>query len=510
MQRRLSVSAPSGRLTGIVGAALLTATLLATTSLTSSPARAEGKPEMSADAKPSGHTKSAFKPDPRYSSKDYDPNQQIQIYGGKTNIEDLPFQKHEQRPLVELGQKLYVEGPLAPNYDWFGRKNLASPAFSIFGDWRTAVAYNDNGPGKKVGQIATRLNLETDLEITSTERLHALFRPLDRNGTFTHQDFFGPDQKGGAFPLNGDVKTLFFEGDLGNMIAGATDKYQSFNLPFSVGLVPLIMQNGVWFNSAITGGAFSITAKNSPELGISNMDLTVFGGFDKVIDRQVYGAAAFVEANEGYWEWGVGGINDDRVFAPSSFQNATIAFTKRYGGWLSNSVRIVGTVGDDPKATQKRTKDGIIVLLENSLVSPKPLVLVPYLNMFAGFGRPQSLLRNADAGGILFNTGITFETDGLTGFPKMDDTGQDTYGGAIGLEYLFDFEQQIVVEASTVQVINGNLEPGRTTKAPQYGVGARYQRNLTKAWLFRADVVYAVKEQDNNVAGIRTEVRLKF
>jgi hypothetical protein len=294
------------------------------------------------------------------------------------------------------------------------------------------------------------------------------------------------------------------------MIAGASNKYQSFDLPFSVGLVPLIMQNGVWFNSAITGGAFSITGKNSPALGISNADMTFFAGADKVVDRMVYGVAAFVEANEGYWEWGVGGVNDDRTLGTSSFQNATVAFSKRYGGWLSNSVRVVGTVGDDPKATQQRTKNGVIVLIENSLVSPKPLVLVPYLNMFAGFGRPQSLLRNADAGGILFNTGITFETDGLTGFPKMDDTGQDTYGGAIGLEYLFDFDQQIVVEASTVQVINGNFEPGRTTKGPQYGVGARYQRNLTKALLFRADVVYAVKENDNNVAGIRTELRLKF
>ena len=59
-------------------------------------------------------------------------------------------------------------------------------------------------------------------------------------------------------------------------------------------------------------------------------------------------------------------------------------------------------------------------------------------------------------------------------------------------------------------MINGNFEAGRTTKAPQYGVGARYQRNLTKALLFRADVVYARREQDENLAGIRTELRLKF
>ena len=30
------------------------------------------------------------------------------------------------------------------------------------------------------------------------------------------------------------------------------------------------------------------------------------------------------------------------------------------------------------------------------------------------------------------------ETDGLTGFPKLDDTGNDSFGGAIGVSYLFN------------------------------------------------------------------------
>ena len=176
-----------------------------------------------------------------------------------------------------------------------------------------------------------------------------------------------------------------------------------------------MMQNGVWFNSAISGGAFSITGRNSPELGISNMDFTFFGGADKTVDRQVFGMATFIEANEGYWEAGVGGVNDDRTLGTGTYGNATVAFSRRYGGWLSNSLRAVGSWGEERTLGRPaKAGSGFIFLMENSLITPKELVLVHYLNLWAGFGRPQSLLRNADAGGILFNTGINFETDGLT------------------------------------------------------------------------------------------------
>ena len=471
---------------------------------------------MSPGVQRAKYDRSAFGSDPKYPGG-YDTKQQLDIYGGKHDIK-------EPRPLVELGQKLYVEGPLSPSYDVIGRKNLFSPSFLVFGDWRTAVAYNDNGPGKRVGQIATRLNLETDLSFTATERVHALFRPLDRKGKFTRAEFFGPDADGvhGEFDLV--PRTFFFEGDIGNIIAGFTDRYQSYDLPFAVGLTPLIFQNGIWINSAIAGGAISITGRNSPELGIANFDLTFFAGFDKVTTPaikdakgnliehgvNVYGAGGFFEANEGYWEAGVGYIHDlrDDIFGDKSYGSATVAFTKRYGGWLSNSVRAIGAFGQPNQLIGKKTADGFIILIENSLISPKELVLVPYLNLFAGFGRPQSLLRNGDAGGVLFNTGILFETDGLTGYPKLDDTGQDTYGGAIGVNYLFNLEQQIVLEAATVQVHGDPV--GRAAKGDQYGFGARYQRNLTNYLIFRADAMYAVRQNDSNIAGIRTEIRQKF
>ena len=55
---------------------------------------------------------------------------------------------------------------------------------------------------------------------------------------------------------------------------------------------------------------------------------------------------------------------------------------------------------------------------------------MPYANFWAGFGTTQSLARAGGAGGVLKNTGINFETDGLTGFPKLDDTAVNSVGGS--------------------------------------------------------------------------------
>ena len=512
MKRTSSRPAALGWWGGVIGAGFLTVT--AGTALV----RADGgSPQMSPEAQVVANDPKAYGPDPHYGST-YAPDQQIEIYGGKHKID-------EQRPIVEIGQPLYVEGPLAPTFNDIGKKNLVQPAFSIFGDWRTAVAYNNNGANKEAGQIATRLNLETDLQLTATERIHALFRPFDQNGEFTHEDFVGPNQTGGSIPVNWTPRTLFFEGDLGNIAAGLTDKYQAFDLPFAVGLVPLIFQNGVWVNSTLTGGAASIIGQNSAMFHISNMEFTLFSGFDNVTTPAVkntngtlvdhglsaYGAAGFIEANEGYWETGLGYIQDNRGLPfDASYGDATIAFTKRYGGWLSNSVRGIWSFGQQAQANGQHTADGFILLIENSLISPKELVLVPYANGWVGFGHPQSLMRNGDAGGVLNNTGIMFETDGLTGFANLDNGGQDTYGGAVGVEYLFNLDQQIVLEASTVQVRTSDFELGRQARGAEYGLGARYQRNLTNSLLFRADVIYAEELNQKDIAGIRAELRQKF
>ena len=102
--------------------------------------------------------------------------------------------------------------------------------------------------------------------------------------------------------------------------------------------------------------------------------------------------------------------------------------------------------GEDPKGNS----DGLAIISENSLISGLPSTLLPYANFFVGFGNPQPLV-DGNGAGILKNVGINFETDALTGYPKLDDTGSNAFGGAIGLQYLFNLDQQLVFEVAMVQ-----------------------------------------------------------
>lgn len=473
-------------------------------------------------AKEVEYESSVFRPDPAYEDVGYDSEAQLEIYGGKSAFPT-------PRPLIELGREMYTVGSYEEAGTFLGALNPSYNQFLVYGDWRAAMAFNDNGLAE-VGQVATRLNLEFDYRFTSTERIHWFIGPLDGQGEFTRCELFGDDAPNNdpdrECELQGDLNldALFLEGDGGAIYSGLAGEYSSIDVPFAVGLMPLLFQNGIWLEDAFTGAAVTIPALNSPLLDITNMDFTFFAGIDKVsnpgiLDNDgltadhnvnIYGAATFIDASEGYWEAGVAHLDGESGLDDQSFTNMTVAFAKRYQAWLSNSSRVVYSFGQDRDNNAQQTADGVIFLIENSLITRKPSTWVPYFNFFAGFDRPQSAARAAGAGGILENTGINFETDGLTGFPKLDDTGHNAVGGAMGMEYLFALNRQLVVEAAASQVIEGENEAGRAARGDEYALGMRYQYPLNEAWILRADAMHGWRTEDENLAGARLEIRRKF
>lgn len=98
----------------------------------------------------------------------------------------------------------------------------------------------------------------------------------------------------------------------------------------------------------------------------------------------------------------------------------------------------------------------------------------------------------------------------ITAFPKLDDTANDTFGGALGIEYLFALDKQIVVEIASVQVIGGANAAGRAAVDDQYAVGFRFQLPISAAWILRWDGMYGIRDSDSDIAGFRFEVRRKF
>jgi hypothetical protein len=467
----------------------------------------ETPPEMSPEAKKLPDTPTApgsFQCDPSY--RRYDAKDELAVYMGKHLNPTV-------NPPVDLGLGLYDRGAYAPRPILLAAENPIQFHFMAYGDLRVAAADNDNGkaaPNGKTYQstIATRLNLDLDLNLTATERIHAFMRPFDKNNSFTRFEIDGGVKDKFVHEFNPKLTTLFFEGDIGNMLAGLIGKPRRYDLPVAGGLVPIVTQNGIWIEDAFKGMAVGITAKNSKELDISNMDLTFFTGLDRVTtdaipkghgSAKIYGLAGFADLLKGYMEAGYGYVEaQDRDL---SYHNVTAAFTTRFEGTVSNSVRLIGNFGQ--KAAVK-TANGLLVLVENSLITSRPLTFVPYLNLFAGFDTPQSLARAADAGGVLRNTGINFQTDGLTLFPTLDPFGHDSYGGAAGMEYLFNLDRQIVVEGTVVERMRSN------PMGAQYALGASFQQPINNAWIVRIDGMRGWLQRQKDIFGVRLELRRKF
>jgi hypothetical protein len=450
-----------------------------------------------------------FSPDPFYDHIPYDACAEQDIYGGK-------HLNPTQRPLVEWGFPFYDTGPVPPPSTRFGETNPSLPRFYVYGDYRAAAAYNKQN-GNDLGVLAHRLNLEWDLWLTSTERFHMFTGPLQTGGDFQRFEF--NDGSVEFFDelrfFDAETDTLFFEGDLGYIVGGLTGTYAPFDAPIAAGLIPLLFQNGVWMEDAIVGMAMTIPARNSPRLDWSNFDVTFFFGSDRVTSpafesdgaANVFGATTFIEAKGGYLEAGYAYL-EDTGDSSRNYHNVGISYTRRYLNLMSNSVRVIVNAGQDGPQSA-RTADGLLLLVENSFLTPAPYNVIPYFNLFVGFDRPQSVARAGAAGGVLRNTGILFESDNLTGFPTLDATANDTYGAAIGLNLLApEFTHQLIVEAAVLQTFGDSAT--RNAPGDQYGLGLRYQVPISNAHLLRFDLMHGWLDSADDVSGARAEFRWKF
>ena len=436
---------------------------------------------------------------------EHDSSEEQRVYDDKNPV---PV----QRPLLELGRDFYGSGIRPPSETWLGKTNLVHQQLYLYGDYRTGIAAGRNQAGR-IDNWASRLNLDFDYRLTSTERFHMFVGPLNQAANNTNVSLVDEQVQFNDFydfiPVTG-----FFEGDLGAIAGGLNGGSSPAEIPVTIGLVPLLFQNGIWMEDAVTGFAFAIPAKHSRLLNWSNFDATFFAIFDQLNSpafgadanaAQAFGTAWFIDAYGGYIETGYAYLND-RQDLGRSYHNATFSFTRRYFDRISNSVRVITNSGQDLDKDQ-RTADGALLLIENSWVTSKPMNVIPYWNAFAGWDRPQSVARAGVSGGVLRSTGLNFEPDGLNGHPILDDTAADTFGGAVGIDLIGNnFDRQFILEAAYVSP-HGNRA---IANGEQYGLGTRYQWAMTHNVIIRLDGMYGWQRDDTDVYGTRIEYRWKF
>ncbi|HVB16035.1 MAG TPA: hypothetical protein VNF04_05855, partial [Stellaceae bacterium] len=183
-------------------------------------------------------------------------------------------------PLLEIGNGFLATGPLSQGFELPGGA-VWQPRLWVFGTMRSALQEFYNGT-THTGEWANRLDLFANLQLTGTERLVVGMQPLnyDASGAFSGWQL-APGRGGGKNDANANIRTLFFEGDLGSTLPVLDEKgVLPIDFGYTVGRQPLFYQNGMLINDNVTMVGI---ARNSIHLPYtSNVLLDFLYGWDHV------------------------------------------------------------------------------------------------------------------------------------------------------------------------------------------------------------------------------------
>jgi hypothetical protein len=316
------------------------------------------------------------------------------------------------------------------------------PGFSLLGeqlsprldlDGLVRVQFlDDQLSGDHHDLLVPEVDLQGNLQLTATQRIFALFRPLeygDREPTFYQ---FGANS-GWTGSFGATPQALYYEGQPLNWLS-PNDRLP-LDLTLSVGRIPFFLHNGLWFNNFFDG--FSI-AKNNIQIGnLSNLNvlyfltigetqpgLTLTTASRREADKKVTGFDVNADWREYFAEasWAISYANGTVPAAPQDLNRNFWAFsvTRTFGFNSGISLRAMGSTSNPSNGAGElfalETQRGVLGTLLYSNV----------------FGATADWIPPSVQGSALSQEGILFTFDRLVATPQLNPRAANTVGGAIG------------------------------------------------------------------------------
>lgn len=409
-------------------------------------------------------------------------------------------------PLVEIGQNPFLgSGYIAPGFVT-PTGAVWQPVFIVYGTLRSGVQTFDGGPGVQTSDWANRLDLFGNLYLTPTERIHIGFRPLDKNGKFSGYRFKNATDEGWQNRLNGNIRTLYFEGDFGELFPNLDPHdRRSLDYGFAVGRQPLSFQDGIMINDVVD--SIGITRSSLFLLGSSAAHVTALYGWNEINHNAVDDDDAQFFLLSGAADYPFATIEADVAYVPSS--NAAIGdglfagfgYIARFGK-ISSTTRLNFSWALEQESAV--LQDGAL-LFQQFNYTPAGGHNNLYMNLFAGFDNYRSAVRSPDAGGPLGQTGLLFAAVGLGTYgAPLGNTADESVGGAIGYQMFFDQRRkQINFEVGS----RARTDSSNTSAS---AAGVRYQQAFGRHIIWQADTFGVLNEGNDDGYGFRTEIIYKF
>ncbi len=385
---------------------------------------------------------------------------------------------------------------------------------------RTAFQTFDNGisGNPRETEIANRLDIFFNLQLTGTEKILLGLRPVDDNEPreFTRYTFDGRDEGFNEF-FNVGLETLFFEGDLGSLFP-VLDKAGLFPLDFgfTVGRQPLVFQEGILINDTID--AVGLIRNNIPFPGTSNFRVSAMWGWNR-LDRNDRGRNAdrtnmyglFVAADTQTSTLNLDTIYvDDSDNASGFYIGASAIQRMPLWGGISTAFRVNASFALEDKIPAEVgggsvVGDGVLFTAELSKTVPGSDDIV-YFNSFLGIDNYTQAGREAIVGGPLANTGILFASPNLSTYGAEINpfTGNSVIGGAIGYQAFWDNKRRnLILEVAGRHDLSGEGEDS-------LGLGFQLQQAVGRYVQLTFEGFYTFNEISDDGAGLRAELQVVY
>lgn len=390
------------------------------------------------------------------------------------------------------------------------------PQLWIFGVLRTSVFFYNNGVRPRSADWATRLDLFANLQLTHTEKLIIGISPLNRNAftqfsRVTLNDNFGDDKD----ELNADIRTFFFEGDLGSLFPGFDPGgTSSLDYGFAVGRQFLQFQEGILINDTID--SFGVVRNNIRIWGFSNLRSTFIWGWNELGRSNGQDSGLLDSAQNNRTAHLFGWFNSvDTAVSTYNLDLIHIADSAAEGdgyyvgasaiqriGHYNTAFRVNASLAETSDNAKVAT--GTLVSMEVSW-TPVASDDIVYVNTFIAFDNYTQAGREPIVGGPLGSLGIMFASPGLGNFlSELDSFTNEVAGAAIGYEAFWNnHRRSLTLELAGRIETNGN---GFNDGA----VGFEYRHRLTQRIQLQLESSYSLLEKRDDGHTFRAELLYRF
>ena len=440
-------------------------------------------------------------------------------------IEDLIFESNrERRDLIakqnRLGEDLNPperrtifganpflgSGEIDPGFE-LPTGAVWQPVVVIYGTYRTALQTYSNG-ARDVTEWANRFDLFSNIYLTPTERILIGLRPLDQNAEFAGYRFSSPNGRQGG--LDGNINTLFFEGDFGELFPNLDPRDEkNLDYGFAIGRMPLNFQDGIMINDFVD--AIGITRASMFLGGSSASRLTALYAWNQIHrgnNMEDDGANLFGLFYTADYEKSTYDVDLAYVEGSTSTGGEGLYFgvgqTRRFGKFNSTLRANLSWALE----TQTPAVDTGLLLFSQVSRTMDYNYDIAYLNTFWGIGDYTSAARDPAAGGPIGGiSGLLFEAVGLGGYGSaLTNRSNDAVAAALGYQHFLEGQfskNQISAEIGGRLATDGGSRSGA-------GISIRYQHALGQHAILRFDGFAATYDDGTSGGGLRTEWSYQF